>query len=48
MEGYYIFVRPDGQEFRVEVPRFHLNGPLVLPGVGREPMEEARDPRTLH
>jgi ApaG protein len=48
MEGYYIFVRPDGQEFRVVVPRFHLNGPLVLPGVGREPMEEARDPRTLH
>jgi ApaG protein len=31
MEGYYTFVRPDGREFRVEVPRFQLSGPLVLP-----------------
>ena len=31
MEGYYTFCRPDGRQFRVEVPRFHLNGPLVLP-----------------
>jgi ApaG protein len=31
MEGYYTFQGPDGSRFRVEVPRFHLNGPLVLP-----------------
>jgi ApaG protein len=31
MEGYYTFVRPDGEEFRVEIPRFQLAGPLVLP-----------------
>ena len=28
MEGYYTFVRPDGRQFRVEVPRFHLTAPL--------------------
>jgi len=48
MEGYYTFVRSDGKEFRVEVPRFHLNGPLVLPGAIREPFDEERDPGTLH
>jgi len=31
MEGYYTFQRPDGRQFRVDVPRFHLNGPLILP-----------------
>ena len=31
MEGYYTFVRPDGEEFRVEIPRFQLAGPLVIP-----------------
>ncbi len=31
MEGHYTFARPDGETFKVEVPRFHLNGPLVLP-----------------
>ena len=30
MEGYYTFGRPDGTQFRVEVPRFALNGPFVL------------------
>lgn len=25
MEGHYTFVRPDGEEFRVEVPRFRLD-----------------------
>lgn len=30
MEGYYTFVRPNGDKFRVEVPRFELNGPFVL------------------
>ena len=41
MEGYYTFVRPDGGQFRVEVPRFHLNGPLVLP----QPARESQHPR---
>jgi ApaG protein len=36
MEGHYTFVRPDGQTFKVEVPRFHLNGPLVLPSPSAE------------
>jgi ApaG protein len=40
MEGYYTFVRPDGRQFRVEVPRFHLNGPLVLSGSGRDSLDE--------
>ncbi len=31
MEGHYTFVRGDGEQFRVEVPRFDLTGPLVLP-----------------
>jgi len=31
MEGYYTFVRPDGELFRVAVPRFELSGPFVLP-----------------
>lgn len=30
MEGYYTFVRPDGEKFKVEVPRFQLEGPLVV------------------
>ncbi len=36
MEGYYTFERPDGSQFRVDVPRFHLNGPLVLSPTTRE------------
>jgi hypothetical protein len=47
MEGYYTFVRPDGQEFRVEIPRFHLNGPLVLPTPARD-VDEQDDTPTLH
>jgi ApaG protein len=31
MEGYYTFARPDGERFRVGVPRFELNGPFVVP-----------------
>ena len=27
MEGYYTFVRPNGEEFRVAVPRFDLRAP---------------------
>jgi len=47
MEGYYTFARSDGTEFRVEVPRFHLTGPLVLPHTLRDGGEtdgEERDP----
>ena len=49
MEGYYTFVRPDGTEFRVEIPRFRLEGPLVLPGPASE-AEEAGDGdrRSMH
>ena len=31
MEGYYTFVRPDGEQFKVAIPRFDLSGPFVLP-----------------
>lgn len=56
MEGYYVFARSDGQEFRVQVPRFHLEGPLVLPtsgpwlppGAARESLDEGREPGTLN
>jgi ApaG protein len=48
MEGYYTFVRPDGQQFKVEVPRFHLNGPLVLPGASKDSLDEDEDSATLH
>jgi len=30
MEGYYTFVRPDGERFKVEVPRFHFNAPITF------------------
>ena len=44
MEGYYTFERPDGTRFKVEVPRFQLSGPLVLPAVPpRVPTEDADD-----
>lgn len=29
MEGHYTFVRQGGERFRVTVPRFHLNAPLL-------------------
>ena len=54
MEGYYTFVRADGELFKVEVPRFELNGPLVLPNQYREPPlpgrspDEDQDRQTLH
>ena len=44
MEGYYTFQRPDGEQFRVEVPRFDLSGPIVIPQVsdgGDEPGPES-------
>ena len=30
MEGYYTFVRPNGEEFRVHVPRFDLRAPWTV------------------
>lgn len=48
MEGYYTFARPDGETFRVEVPRFHLYGPLVLPAGEADVGEEEDPPGPLH
>ena len=48
MEGYYTFVRPDGREFRVEVPRFQLNGPLVLPGSAPQILDEEENRGPVH
>ncbi len=48
MEGYYTFVRPDGRQFRVEIPRFHLKGPHVLPAVKPAPPDVEEDPASLH
>ena len=31
MEGHYTFVRPDGERFMVEVPRFQLTAPIMPP-----------------
>ncbi len=36
MEGYYTFVRPGGERFRVAVPRFHLTAPLRSSADGDE------------
>lgn len=48
MEGYFTFVRPDGHQFRVPVPRFALNGPLVLPGTVREGADEDDERTQMH
>ena len=32
MEGYYTFVRPNGEKFRVNVPRFYLRAPWTVGG----------------
>ncbi|MEC9241296.1 MAG: Co2+/Mg2+ efflux protein ApaG [Gemmatimonadota bacterium] len=32
MEGYYTFVRPNGERFRVNVPRFDLRAPWTVGG----------------
>ncbi len=32
MEGYYTFVRPNGEKFRVNVPRFDLRAPWIVGG----------------
>jgi len=44
MEGYYTFARLDGERFRVEVPRFNLSGPFVLPAI--QPDED--EPRVMN
>ena len=48
MEGYYTFARQGGEEFRVEVPRFQLNGPLVLPGTTNLQLDDDEEPELLH
>ena len=48
MEGYYTFQRTDGEEFRVEVPRFQLQGPLVIPWADPGDLEEESDSRPVH
>jgi ApaG protein len=48
MEGYYTFARPNGEEFRVEIPRFQLEGPLVIPGGPAELVDERSDPGVRH
>lgn len=48
MEGYYTFARPNGERFRVEVPRFHLNGPLVMPQDFWDPDDEGDDRPAMH
>lgn len=48
MEGHYTFVRDNGEKFRVEVPRFHLNGPLVMPTLTIDPFEGDEEPDVLH
>lgn len=48
MEGHYTFVNSQGVRFRVEVPRFHLTGPLVLPGIPVEPALDDDEPGVLH
>ena len=43
-----LTARPDGSRFRVDVPRFELSGPLVLPAIGREPMDREDDPGLMN
>lgn len=48
MEGYYTFARPTGERFRVVIPRFHLNGPLVLPSVLSDSDDDGEDTPAMH
>lgn len=48
MEGYYTFARPSGERFRVEVPRFQLVGPLVMPAAAFELDEDEDDTPPMH
>ncbi len=40
MEGHYTFARDNGERFKVEVPRFYLNGPLVIPNPALDLVED--------
>lgn len=48
MEGYYTFVRADGTEFRVDVPRFELQGPLVIPTHPFDDWDDDEEGRPVH
>lgn len=48
MEGYYTFARVDGEEFRVTIPRFALEGPLVMPGSAPEIFDAEGDSGLMH
>jgi len=49
MEGHYTFVRQNGEQFKVEVPRFHLNGPLVMPSSSTDSFAtDDEEPGVLH
>lgn len=48
MEGYYTFARVDGEEFRVAIPRFPLEGPLVMPGSAPEIFDVEGDRGLMH
>lgn len=48
MEGYYTFARPDGSRFRVDVPRFDLSGPLVVPMTGRDVVDREDNPGLMN
>jgi ApaG protein len=49
MEGYYTFARPGGEQFKVEVPRFYLNGPLVIPHPSADLLgRDDEEPDLLH
>ena len=39
MEGHYTFVRPDGERFQVEVPRFHFTAPFMPPPLVPPPLD---------
>jgi ApaG protein len=39
MEGHYTFVRPDGERFEVEVPRFHFTAPFMAPPLVPPPLD---------
>lgn len=48
MEGYYTFERDGGEQFRVEIPRFQLNGPLVLRSGGSESFDDDQETGLVH
>ena len=47
MEGHYTFVRPDGERFAVEVPRFHFTAPFMPPPLVQPP-SDPDDPGPMH